>query len=189
MGSEMCIRDRSATDRATGLPSTLDGEYDAATAGLPAAEASHARGGCDGRVAHSCMLPSCLVASIPSVRARDKCCQARPIELLGCSAHVVVGVIQLQPACQQLKPPSHARGGCDGCVAHSCVLPSSLVASIPGVRARDKCCQGSATNRATGLLSTRGGGCDAATAGLPACLLYTSPSPRDGLLSRMPSSA
>ena len=26
-------------------------------------------------------------------------------------------------------------------------------------------------------------------AGLQACLLYTSPSPRDGLLSRMPSSA
>ena len=25
--------------------------------------------------------------------------------------------------------------------------------------------------------------------GLPGCLLYTSPSPRDGLLSRMPSSA
>ena len=29
----------------------------------------------------------------------------------------------------------------------------------------------------------------AATADLVACLLYTSPSPRDGLLSRMPSSA
>ena len=26
-------------------------------------------------------------------------------------------------------------------------------------------------------------------AGMPSCLLYTSPSPRDGLLSRMPSSA
>ena len=25
--------------------------------------------------------------------------------------------------------------------------------------------------------------------GMPTCLLYTSPSPRDGLLSRMPSSA
>ena len=30
---------------------------------------------------------------------------------------------------------------------------------------------------------------DAATALLGTCLLYTSPSPRDGLLSRMPSSA
>ena len=39
------------------------------------------------------------------VRARDKCCQARPIELLGCSAHVVVGVMRLQPACQLLYPP------------------------------------------------------------------------------------
>src|SRR5665647_3929841 len=28
-----------------------------------------------------------------------------------------------------------------------------------------------------------------ATTGIPTCLLYTSPSPRDGLLSRMPSSA
>ena len=28
-----------------------------------------------------------------------------------------------------------------------------------------------------------------ANAGVGACLLYTSPSPRDGLLSRMPSSA
>ena len=27
------------------------------------------------------------------------------------------------------------------------------------------------------------------TVGAPTCLLYTSPSPRDGLLSRMPSSA
>ena len=32
-------------------------------------------------------------------------------------------------------------------------------------------------------------GCDVRRAGNPSCLLYTSPSPRDGLLSRMPSSA
>ena len=30
---------------------------------------------------------------------------------------------------------------------------------------------------------------DKATMDVPSCLLYTSPSPRDGLLSRMPSSA
>ena len=33
------------------------------------------------------------------------------------------------------------------------------------------------------------GGAAAAVAAAPPCLLYTSPSPRDGLLSRMPSSA
>ena len=49
-----------------------------------------------------------LVASNRLCRARDKCCQARPIELLGCSAYVVVGVMRLQSACQQLKPPMHA---------------------------------------------------------------------------------
>ena len=31
--------------------------------------------------------------------------------------------------------------------------------------------------------------CDASSASVKYCLLYTSPSPRDGLLSRMPSSA
>ena len=36
--------------------------------------------------------------------------------------------------------------------------------------------------RATGEIKALAGACDA-------CLLYTSPSPRDGLLSRMPSSA
>ena len=34
-----------------------------------------------------------------------------------------------------------------------------------------------------------GTGADALVQGLSDCLLYTSPSPRDGLLSRMPSSA
>ena len=34
-------------------------------------------------------------------------------------------------------------------------------------------------------VSVKSGGC----AGMSYCLLYTSPSPRDGLLSRMPSSA
>ena len=38
-----------------------------------------------------------------------------------------------------------------------------------------------------GFLVQRKAGWD--THGLPVCLLYTSPSPRDGLLSRMPSSA
>ena len=33
---------------------------------------------------------------------------ATPIELLGYSAHVVVGMMRLQPACQQLKHPMHA---------------------------------------------------------------------------------
>ena len=43
--------------------------------------------------------------------------------------------------------------------------------------------------RSRGLLETRvGRGCHG-TAVLCGCLLYTSPSPRDGLLSRMPSSA
>ena len=38
------------------------------------------------------------------------------------------------------------------------------------------------------LLAALGAAC-AAPARWPTCLLYTSPSPRDGLLSRMPSSA
>ena len=36
------------------------------------------------------------------VRARGKCCQARLIEVAGCSARVVVGVVRLQPHNQQL---------------------------------------------------------------------------------------
>ena len=39
------------------------------------------------------------------------------------------------------------------------------------------------------LLGTRGGGIAVLMEGFKFCLLYTSPSPRDGLLSRMPSSA
>ena len=44
------------------------------------------------------------------------------------------------------------------------------------------------------LLLAAAGGCTGALAGMlmfrhKTCLLYTSPSPRDGLLSRMPSSA
>ena len=42
------------------------------------------------------------------VRARDKCCQARPIEVAGCSARVAVGMVRLQPLCYQLQPPMHA---------------------------------------------------------------------------------
>ena len=44
----------------------------------------------------------------------------------------------------------------------------------------------------TVLVSGGGSGSDSARAsasGTGSCLLYTSPSPRDGLLSRMPSSA
>ena len=36
------------------------------------------------------------------VRARGKCCQARPIEVAGYSARVVVGVMRVQPPCYQL---------------------------------------------------------------------------------------
>ena len=39
-------------------------------------------------------------------------------------------------------------------------------------------------NGVAGIIGQCGGGCTCCT-----CLLYTSPSPRDGLLSRMPSSA
>ena len=42
------------------------------------------------------------------VSARDKCCQARPTEVAGCSARVAMGVIRLQPPCYQLKPLMHA---------------------------------------------------------------------------------
>ena len=51
---------------------------------------------------------------------RGKCCQARPIELLGCSAYVVVGMMRLQPACQQLKPPMHAVNAMGTWRIHAC---------------------------------------------------------------------
>ena len=54
-------------------------------------------------------------------RARDKCCQARPIELLGCSAYVVVGVMRLQPACQQLKPPVYTVDAMGAWRLHACI--------------------------------------------------------------------
>ena len=62
-----------------------------------------------------------------AVWARDKCCQARPIELLGCSAHMVVGVMRLQPACHQLKPPMHAVGmrWAHGTFMHACAVSRS----------------------------------------------------------------
>ena len=41
---------------------------------------------------------------------RDKCCQPRPIELLGCSPRVEVATMRLQPAAQALNPPVLARG-------------------------------------------------------------------------------
>ena len=44
-------------------------------------------------------------------------------------------------------------------------------------------------NEATGQPASGGKGGGAQTPPSMACLLYTSPSPRDGLLSRMPSSA
>ena len=78
---------------------------------------------------HACFHSLCLVASITGVRARDKCCQARPIELLGCSAHVVVGMMRLQPACQQLKPPVHAVHAVGALRIHAHMLPSCLVGS------------------------------------------------------------
>ena len=53
----------TVTERATELLTTCGGEYGAATATLPAAVASRARGGCIGRVAHSCLLPSSHVAA------------------------------------------------------------------------------------------------------------------------------
>ena len=48
--------------------------------------------------------------------------------------------------------------------------------------------EGSGFNKAIELYNGTGGAVDLA-AGAYTCLLYTSPSPRDGLLSRMPSSA
>ena len=60
---------------------------------------------------HACtMAHSLMPASIVSrsrrpcmlAWARDKRCQTRPIEVAGWSARVVVGVMRLQPPCQQL---------------------------------------------------------------------------------------
>ena len=67
-----------------------------------------------------------------AVWARDKCCQARQIELLGCSAHVVVGVMRLQPACQQLKPLVHAVDAMGAWRIHACI--ASIVSRSPSSR-------------------------------------------------------
>ena len=66
---------------------------------------------------------------------------------------------------------SRSRGGSGGRVAHSCMLPPSLVQAT-AVHAGAGAWQvlPSVTNRATGLLSVRSGGYDAATPGLPAAV-------------------
>ena len=43
--------------------------------------------------------PSRQVRRYEVVSVRDKRCQTRPIEVLGCSPRVVVGVMRLQSAC------------------------------------------------------------------------------------------
>ena len=50
-------------------------------------------------------------------------------------------------------------------------------------------CLGAAAVSPREILSVLSGGGKGTTAASILCLLYTSPSPRDGLLSRMPSSA
>ena len=57
------------------------------------------------------------------------------------------------------------------------VLPTASASTLGGIKV------GSGLTINTGVLSTSG------SSSYSTCLLYTSPSPRDGLLSRMPSSA
>ena len=96
----------SATDRGGRLLSTRGGGCGAATAAQPAAVASRARGVRVGRVAHSVRASTSSLVAVEVVRmvvrAHGKCCQARPIEVAGCSARVVMGVVRLQPPYQQL---------------------------------------------------------------------------------------
>ena len=121
----------SATGRGGRLLSTRGGGCDAATAALPAAVASRARGGRVERVAYS-MHASLVSRSRRGrawvVRARGKCCQARPIEVAGCSARVVVGVVRLQPPC--LVPPCR-RDVTDG-ARRSCAEPQKTGATSTG---------------------------------------------------------
>ena len=96
-----------ATDRATGLLSMHGGGYGAALAGLLPAVPSHARR--DYVVGVELSTDAAIVSRHIQQEAlgvggwvRDMCCHTRLIELLGCSAHAVVGVMRLPPACQQL---------------------------------------------------------------------------------------
>ena len=79
-------------------------------------------------------------------------------------------------------PPPRARAGGGGAAAHHddalCRDLLALLARAPGAR-------GGAAGAGAGAVHWR----YELTAAWCVCLLYTSPSPRDGLLSRMPSSA
>ena len=55
--------------------------------------------------------------------------------------------------------------------------------------ATDRICTHAEADLSTGILTENGLTCPLHLSVFNICLLYTSPSPRDGLLSRMPSSA
>ena len=64
------------------------------------------------------------------VQALGKCCRAQRIEVAGCSAHVAVGMMRLQPPCQQLYRPMHAVDALSVCVAHSRGSPPAHIVAV-----------------------------------------------------------
>ena len=93
----------------------------------------------------------------------------------------VLGVGVLAEAIWGAKPPATARGQLQTCVSRlRRSLPAGVIRSDPA---------GYCLTPADGELDVAEFARLVAAARAQNCLLYTSPSPRDGLLSRMPSSA